>query len=540
MKYLLIAIAAALLFIPFLGSVHLFEWDEINFAEAAREMIVSHNYSQVQIGFQPFWEKPPLFIWMQAGSMLLFGVSDFAARFPNALIGIATLVSLFAIGKKLADDRLGLWWVLIYAGSWLPHFYFKSGIIDPAFNYFIFLSVYFAYRIAWHRKPSRMAVFSGIFLGLAVLTKGPVAILVALLTLLVYWLWNKGRITIRFLHIGLIALCAIITTSLWFGYEITAHGWRFVNEFVVYQVRLLTTADAGHDGPFYYHWVVLLLGCFPASIFLFTYFQGKRKSIYHRHQAAEVRDFRVWMWMLCWVILILFSIVKTKIVHYSSGCYLPLSFLAAYQVYRISEGRLRLQGWTITLLLITGLLLGTAITLLPVAGIYVHKLIPLIGDKFAAANLQAQVSWSATEICYGIGYTLLIIICTVMLYRQKITNGLIGLFTGTIITIQLTIVHFTPKIERYSQGAVIDFFISLQGRDVYVKTLGYHSYGQYYYSRMQPPGNKHYYNTGWLLKGAVDKPVYFVSRNTDSGIYRQNPDLEVIGEKNGYVFFKRK
>jgi len=52
----LIAAAAALLFVPFLGGVHLFDWDEINFAEAAREMIVTGDYLTVQINFQPFWE----------------------------------------------------------------------------------------------------------------------------------------------------------------------------------------------------------------------------------------------------------------------------------------------------------------------------------------------------------------------------------------------------------------------------------------------------------------------------------------------------
>ena len=40
-----------LFFIPFLGNVHLFDWDEINFAEAAREMIVSGNYSTVTIEY---------------------------------------------------------------------------------------------------------------------------------------------------------------------------------------------------------------------------------------------------------------------------------------------------------------------------------------------------------------------------------------------------------------------------------------------------------------------------------------------------------
>ncbi|NSL90010.1 glycosyltransferase family 39 protein [Chitinophaga sp. Mgbs1] len=541
MKYLLIALIAALLFIPFLGAVHLFDWDEINFAEAAREMIVSHNYSQVQIDFRPFWEKPPLFIWMQAGSMLLFGVNDFAARFPNAVIGIATLVSLFAIGKKLTDDKFGLWWVLIYAGSWLPHFYFKSGIIDPTFNLFIFLAIYFAYRVAYSARALNMAILSGVFLGLAVLTKGPVAILVAMLTLLVYWVWNKGRIHLKFSHLGLIALFACLTTLLWFGYEILSHGWWFVNEFVQYQIRLLTTEDAGHGGPFFYHWIVLLLGCFPASAFLFTYFQGKKKSIYNNTPAvAEMKDFKVWMWVLFWVVLILFSIVKTKIVHYSSLCYFPLTFLAAVQVYKLSEGKIRMRGWNIALLLVIGIVLGIAIAALPLAGLYKDKLIPYIGDKFAVANLQAQVQWSAAEACYGLGYVLLVIISAILLIRHKTTNGLICLFISTILVIQVTVVHFVPKVERYSQGAAIDFFKSLQGKDVYVKALGYHSYAQHYYSREMPHSNPDYYNTGWLLNGKIDKPAYFICRITDAEEFIHHPNLEVIGEKNGFVFLKRK
>jgi len=93
-----IAIIASLLFIPFLGNVHLFDWDEINFAECAREMLVTGDYFSVKINYLPFWEKPPVFIWMQALSMKMFGVNEFAARFPNAIAGIATLLVLFNIG----------------------------------------------------------------------------------------------------------------------------------------------------------------------------------------------------------------------------------------------------------------------------------------------------------------------------------------------------------------------------------------------------------------------------------------------------------
>ena len=142
--YLFITLGGILLFIPFLGNVPLFDWDEINFAEIAREMIVTKDYLNVQIDYQPFWEKPPLFIWMQVLSMKAFGINEFAARFPNAICGIVTLLVIYSMGKKLFNQKMGIIWVLVYAGSILPFFYFKSGIIDPWFNLFIFIGIYFA------------------------------------------------------------------------------------------------------------------------------------------------------------------------------------------------------------------------------------------------------------------------------------------------------------------------------------------------------------------------------------------------------------
>src|SRR6218665_85781 len=191
-KQLLVVLGAAVLFIPFLGQVHLFDWDEVNFAECAREMLVTKNYLRVQIDFQPFWEKPPLFIWMQAFCMHLFGINEFAARLPNAIMGIVTLSTIFYIGKRVVSERMAWWWVLLYAGSWLPAFYFKSAIIDPTFNFFIFISFYQVFLIRNGAQGLLHALLAGAFLGMAVLTKGPVAILVALLSLTVYLILNKG------------------------------------------------------------------------------------------------------------------------------------------------------------------------------------------------------------------------------------------------------------------------------------------------------------------------------------------------------------
>jgi 4-amino-4-deoxy-L-arabinose transferase-like glycosyltransferase len=97
---------SALLFIPLTGRLHLFDWDEINFAESAREMLATGDYLTVRIFFEPFWEKPPLFIWFQVLSMKIFGVNEFAARFPNAIAGIFTLLVLYKQGRKLKNENL--------------------------------------------------------------------------------------------------------------------------------------------------------------------------------------------------------------------------------------------------------------------------------------------------------------------------------------------------------------------------------------------------------------------------------------------------
>ncbi len=550
-RYTIIILASALLFFPFLGHVHLFDWDEINFAECAREMMVSKDYLRAQIDFMPFWEKPPLFIWMQVLAMKLFGVGEFAARFPNALVGVTTLVTLYYVGKRVVNEKMAAWWVLLYAATWLPHFYFKSGIIDPSFNLFIFLAFFQVYRLRFSERKLLHAILAGVFLGLAVLTKGPVAILIALLAFGVYIILQKGLNGYKLKHVAVIGICALLPIALWLGATVAANGaaygkW-FVTEFITYQVRLFSTEDADHGGPFYYHFIVLLLGCFPASVFLFQYSPRK-------HDDANEKDFTSWMWILFWVVLILFSVVKTKIVHYSSLCYFPLTYLAALQLYRLSDGHVRLKKSMKPVILVIGSLVALLIIALPVVGINKEKLVPYINDPFAVGNLGANVPWSYTECLWGVVY-LAGIWAACFLMRRNFRKGMLLLCIVQIIIIQVTVIHFTPKIEAYTQRAAIDYYKSFAGKDVYVHSLGYKSYATLFYTEKLPSVNPNYRslridkngkdvqpiaNEPWLLSGVTDKPVYFICKIQDSAKYAAMPQLKGTGGSNGFVFFKRK
>jgi 4-amino-4-deoxy-L-arabinose transferase-like glycosyltransferase len=550
-KYAFIIIISGLLFIPFLGGVHLFDWDEINFAECAREMIVSGDYLRPQIDFMPFWEKPPFFIWMQLVAMKLFGVGAFAARFPNAITGIVTLIAVFYAGKKVVHEKMAMWWVLLFAASWLPHLYFKSGIIDPSFNLFIFLAFFQVHLLRTANRKWLHVLLAGLTLGMAAITKGPVAILVGMLALAVYIISNRGLNRYKIKHFIIISLCALIPALLWMTVTAAAHGvsygqW-FLNEFIQYQIRLFSTEDSDHGGPFIYHFVVLLVGCFPASVFLFQY--GRKQNADFSKEA----DFTRWMWILFWVVLILFSIVKTKIVHYSSLCYFPLTYLAALQLYRLSEEGIKLKRGVKILLLSLGSLLGVVITLLPLVGIFKNTLANYIADPFVVGNLRAAVSWSYAECTWGLLYLIGIWI-SVSIMGNNFRKGMTLLCVVQIAMIQATILHFTPKVEAYSQKAAINYFKQFAGRDVYVQPLGYKSYANLFYTdkrasraaeyihirkddkgRETPEANEH-----WLLYGKTDKPAFFICKIMDSSKFAAMPQLEMTGSGNGFVFFKKR
>jgi hypothetical protein len=534
--YLILA-SALFFFIPFLGSVHLFDWDEINFAESAREMLVTGNYSRVQIDFQPFWEKPPLFFWMQALSMKIFGINEFAARFPNAVIGIITLLTFYYFGRKLFDEKFGLIWALAYLGSFLPHLYFKSGIIDPFFNFFIFLGVVFLAKSVsktGENRGFRYAFFAGISIGLATLTKGPVGLLVAGLTVFVYWMTARFKSISNWKNIAIFGVTCFMISSLWFGLEMINNGFWFLTEFVKYQVDLFLKPVAGHSGPIYYHFVVVFLGCFPISVLaLPVLFRIKQEH------DTEAGHFHRWMLILFWVVMILFSIVKTKIVHYSSLAYFPLSFLAARYVYEMVNERAVFKRYLVWILALTGAIFSVILIGLPLVSKFKNLVIPYIKDDFAVDCLNTPVRWSGFEFLIGSGYLLLLIVALVIMKRKQIFRGIIILFYATAFCLFFYLKAVVPKIEGYSQAPAINFFKSVAGKDVYATTIGYFSYANYYYFQKKPGGNNESSNKEWLLNGNIDKPVYIVAKSTERKMFEDHPDCRFIKQEGGFLFYCR-
>jgi len=533
----IILVSSILFFIPFLGSVHLFDWDEINFAESAREMIVTGNFSRVQIDFHPFWEKPPLFFWMQALSMKLFGINEFAARFPNAVIGILSLLLLYFIGKRLFDEKFGLIWALVYLGSFLPHLYFKSGIIDPFFNFFIFLSLFFISKSisgTSDNKGFKYALYAGISIGLATLTKGPVGLLITGISVFVYWITVKFKKITSWKNILIFAVACLIISSLWFGLEMINNGFWFLREFIKYQADLFLKPVAGHAGPVYYHFLIVFLGCFPLSVLALPVLIR-----YRNESTEEANYFLKWMLILFWVVMILFTIVKTKIVHYSSLSYFPLSFFAAYYVYGLTKNKDGLKKYVLWILMISGIIISICLIALTLVARYKEFLIPYIKDDFAIACLNTPVKWSGYEFLIGTIYLILIIISVIILKRRQVFKGILILFSSTAFCIFFYLVMVVPKIEGYSQAPAINFYKSVSAQDVYVTTTGFYSYAPFFYFQTKPGGNSERSNKEWLINGEIDKPVYIVAKSTAKEVFDKRADCRFIKQEGGFLFYLR-
>src|SRR5207248_682613 len=172
--YLLLLTVAGCLYLPNLGEPSLWDIDEGNNAEAAREMLEADNWRLPTFNYQLRVDKPALLYWLQIFAYGAFGVGEFAARLPSALAGIATVLLTYELGRRMFGATAGLLAGLILASAVMfcaaAHFANPDALLTgcTVLTFFVF----------WRRLDQRLAFASlGVCTGLAVLAKGPVGLL---------------------------------------------------------------------------------------------------------------------------------------------------------------------------------------------------------------------------------------------------------------------------------------------------------------------------------------------------------------------------
>jgi 4-amino-4-deoxy-L-arabinose transferase-like glycosyltransferase len=123
-----IAVVASSVFFTALGATWLWDEDEAFFATAAAEMHRHGDWIVPTYNEELFAHKPPFMYWMMRCGFLLFGVNELGARFFSAVFGLATCLVTFHIGRRLFDERTGLWGALALATGLM------WGVVSRAFS----------------------------------------------------------------------------------------------------------------------------------------------------------------------------------------------------------------------------------------------------------------------------------------------------------------------------------------------------------------------------------------------------------------------
>lgn len=314
---LLIVAIWLVLYVPGLFAPPLLDDADSVHAEAAREMVLRHDWTTLYINGMRYLEKAPLMYWGMATSFKIFGVSDVAARLPISLGVLALLFAVYSLGRRTINEKAGFYAAIILALSFGPYIFTRILIPDMLVGLWLTVGFAFFLRGLHEERPSLLSCWGlAISAALNVLTKGligvvfPVGIILAFLIVtgnLKHLL--RMRLVSSFLVFFAIAAPWHIMAGLanpaageskgffWF-YFVNEHFLRYLNE------RFPKDYDTV---PFAVFWAMLLVWLMPWSAFLFK----ALGQIPVRFRELRKLDIRRQTLLLCalWaaVILVFFS-----------------------------------------------------------------------------------------------------------------------------------------------------------------------------------------------------------------------------------------
>ena len=367
---LLLLAAAACLFFAGLGSLALVEPDEGRNAEVAREMLASGDWLTPRFDTLPFLDKPAMFFWLVAGSFRMWGLSEWAARFPSALAATATVLLIWLLAKRMFGGAVALRAGLVWATSPLVIAFARLVIFDTTLT----LLVTAALTCFWFRETSDSSqgwLEAGLFgsMGLATFEKGPVGFILPLLSIAAYQV-ARGRFRdLKRLRWGL-GLAIFAATGLpWFVFISIRHP-EFLRHALWETWLRFTTASARRSGGPFYYIPVFLGGFLPWSFFLlFAAWNHLKKWKALKDEAHKAELFLA---VTVAAIFIFFSIGRSKLPGYVLPATVPLSILMARAWKGLDSGDGDRPDWLTAgfgALLALGLLTAAAPQLLHVASV---------------------------------------------------------------------------------------------------------------------------------------------------------------------------
>ena len=446
--WLQLAAIAGLCFFLRLGGPPLFDVDEGAFSAATMEMLARGDYVMTWLGGQPRFDKPILIYWLQAASVSVFGLAEWALRLPSALAGTGWMLLTWRFARR-DGDATGVFAALVLAAALAPMMIARSATADALLNLCIAGALFDAWR---HIESGRLAPLRRMYawIGVGLLAKGPIAAMVPFMAAGLWCIierdWRR-LLRAAFDLPGWLLMLAIAAP--WYVAIYLNQGQAFIDGFILkHNVNRFGSTMLGHGGSPFYYLIVLPLIVLPFTGLLIAALAGLRR------QWRDPLDRYLWLAFLS--VFVFFSFSGTQLPHYVLYGMAPLAVILARRRQQL------VSGW---LAYLPVLLLALALAALP-------ELLHLAAgradpDKYRELLAQA-------EQAFGPGYRagpVLLMAAVVAVWGSSINRwrGLAALALVQVVVLATVVV---PVAGAWQQGRVLGAAAVVRGRAETVVTWG--------------------------------------------------------------------
>ena len=382
------------------GSYGLYEPHEGHFAGVGREMVLTGNWTTPHLNGSPYLNKPPLQYWSIALCNLLFGINEFSARLPSVLYGWLGVVLAWRWASRVFGRQAGraAAAMLTVSAGWF--LFTHQAMIEILLATLTLWSLYALWKAL--QEPARRGHWLGFYLllALALLAKGPVAVLFPLLCLLGYLALRKRW-------------SVLAQAGLWWGVPLMllpAAAWALLVErecpgFIWHAVwnemymRIFNKRDppdytVSQIGPLGYLGVTAAW-CTPWTLLAGQAFSFAWKTAFTnstvKEPAAQARRDAVLLWLLgALVPVLIFLPMPSRLIYYSIPASAPFALLVSGWWTQVEKGAPARTYATAAILL---LLAGAGVFS---AGFWIVEVVRRIPDLAAAPEtleLMPRMTW---------------------------------------------------------------------------------------------------------------------------------------------------
>ena len=330
---------AALTFFAGLGRGAITDSDEAFYAESAREMVASGDWVTPHYNYEPRFQKPVLYYWLTAGTYLLLGPTEFAARFWAAMAGFGLVLVTAACGRRWYDEATGLLAGAIVAANVGYFSIGRMALPDLPLTFCITLAIWAALvsTLESERSPRKFVLWSSLALGLGFLMKGPVGLIIPLLVIVPVLMIERRSIALTPSDIVLGFLVMLAVAVPWYVVMWLRHGNEYLQSFFVGDNFERFATDRFNDPrPWWFYLPVVAGGLLPWTPLALVWLGPVTQFLSRRRDIGTI-DLRLLLWAV--LPLLFYSLSIGKQPRYVLPALPPLALLLASSIVE------RTQEW---------------------------------------------------------------------------------------------------------------------------------------------------------------------------------------------------